>query len=509
MTRFAQKRIHDFVHQAAFSSPSALAIIDYAGKRHTWLMVENAIEAAYNDILRVGVKAGDRVVLVFENCPSAVAFFFAISRLDAIAVPVNGRVSKDELNHIISLSDPSSILFCTDDSDATLNLRSHYKYQSFTGHFASTSYVRRKVLKSEKGHKSAVDQTAVLLFTSGTTGRPKAAMLTHHNLIGAAYAAAKIRGMQDNDMSFLSLPLSHVFGLVVLLSICSAKGAMRLENRFSAKRLHEALQQDVTILPAVPQMHAHLFQYAKAQNISKYERGLLRFVSSGGAPLSAKWKQDAEYFYGIPLQNGYGLTETSAGVSATANDLGDDDISVGIKMDRCEFVLNLEVEGASPSDGIGEICIRGEHVMKGYFRDEDATKAAFDEAGFFRSGDLGKIDDKGQLHIVGRSKELIIRSGFNVYPAEIEAALNAHDDVVISGVVGRQEEGNEEVLAFVKVVPQSNVTEAKLKQFLRGKLIAYKIPSKIILSDYLPAGPTGKILKSKLITEFSDQLKNF
>ena len=169
--------------------------------------------------------------------------------------------------------------------------------------------------------------------------------------------------------------------------------------------------------------------------------------------------------------------------------------------------IDLDANGAHADQGIGEILVGGPQVMKGYFRDPTQTDSALTSEGFFRTGDLGRIDPEGRLHIVGRTKELIIRSGFNVYPVEIEATLTEHPDVIVAGVVGRATDGNEEVLAFVKIDRDSSLDEATLKAFVQERLAPYKRPTRIILAHDLPAAPTGKILKAKLIETFMDQLE--
>ena len=175
-------------------------------------------------------------------------------------------------------------------------------------------------------------------------------------------------------------------------------------------------------------------------------------------------------------------------------------------MGDCTLKLDLEAPGATPEEGIGEILVGGPQVMKGYFRDPGQSSAALTEDGFFRTGDLGCFDDEGRLPIAGRTKELIIRSGFNVYPVEIEAALTEHPDVVVASVVGRTLEGNEEVLAFVSAATGSSVKETELKAFLHDRLAPYKRPARIIVAAALPAAPTGKILKAKLIEAFASEL---
>lgn len=502
-----QTRIHDYLSAAAAAKPDVLAMIDHRDASYTWADLQAATADAKDVLLAQGVQPGDRVVMVFENCLAVCAFLFAASQLDAISVPLNARLTHAELDRLITHSDPSAVVFCSDASDAAVIHGKAFSAKPAMGRFGTVGLFQRKGSQPEPCFAAAEQQVAILLYTSGTTGVPKAAMLTHHNLMSAAAAAAKVRGMQADDMTFLALPLSHIFGLVTFLSICGAQGRMRLEARFSVERLYQALQSDVTLLPAVPQMHAHLFHYARAQDKPRYDRGLLRFVSSGGAPLDPTWKREAETFYGIALQNGYGLTEGAAGVCATKSDLGDPDVSVGFPMEGSLFRLDFEAEGATPAEGIGEILVGGPQIMKGYFRDPEQSEKVLTEDGFFRTGDLGRFDDEGRLHIAGRSKELIIRSGFNVYPVEVEAALTDHPQVILAGVVGRPAAGNEEVLAFVKVAPGCALTEEDLAAFVKDKLAPYKRPTRIVIARDLPAAPTGKILKAKLISTFADQLE--
>lgn len=501
-----QNRIHDFLMQAAVDKPDDLAVIDHQNRSVTWAELLTMMQDASVQLQSRDVRPGDRVVLVFENSLSVLAFLWAASLLNVIVVPINSRLSKVELDRIIAHSDPAAVVFCTGDSSAAASHAKVFVAEPVQGAFGAVAIFVRADSVAEPVFDSGAEQVAILMYTSGTTGAPKAAMLTHHNLIAAAYATAKVRDIKPSDVCFLALPLSHIYGLVTILALSLVQATVRLESSFSVERLFDALQDDVTFFPGVPQMHAHLFHYARSKNKPKYNRGLLRFVSSGGAPMDPLWKREAEAFYGLALQNGYGLTEGTAGVCATVNCLGDSDISVGYPMQDCLLKLDMDAVGSTADQGIGEILVGGPQVMKGYFRDSEQTAAAFDENGYFRTGDLGSFDGKGRLHIAGRSKELIIRSGFNIYPTEVEATLNNHPEVIVAGVVGRALEGNEEVLGFVKVSEGCGLTEQDFKDFVHDKLAPYKRPSRIIVTTNLPTAPTGKILKAKLIQMFATEL---
>jgi acyl-CoA synthetase (AMP-forming)/AMP-acid ligase II len=243
-------------------------------------------------------------------------------------------------------------------------------------------------------------------------------------------------------------------------------------------------------------MHALLMQFVKEKGYSKLGSEKLRYVSSGGAPLDPAWKRKAQDFYGVPLQNGYGMTETTAGIAATQHVDMNDDISCGPALPGVSFKIRDDAAE-------GELMVRGRPVMKGYFRAPDLTAQVIDADGWFATGDLGKIDEDGNIHILGRSKELIIHGGFNVYPPEVEGVLTDHPQVIQAAVVGHMVDGDEKVLGFVEVAPEDAPTEADLKAWVKERLVGYKRPYRIVIAEKLPAAATGKILKHKLKESFA------
>jgi acyl-CoA synthetase (AMP-forming)/AMP-acid ligase II len=499
-------RIDDLLQAAVRETPDKLALKDFDDRQWSWVNLQAAAEAARTTLEHHGVRPGDRVVIVLENAAVMVAYLFGCSMMNAIAVPVNARLTRAELDRIVTHSDAGAVVMTVETGRAPKAHAEALAADLVDGPMGAVAIAPRAGAQGEPVYEDGARQVAVMLYTSGTTGAPKGAMLSHATMLAAAAASQEFRGIVPGDVTYLALPMSHIFGLVTILAVSRARACARLEARFDVARLYQALQEDVTLLPAVPQMHAHLFHHARDLGEARYTRGLLRFASSGGAPLDPAWKREAEAFYGIALQNGYGLTETAAGVCATRSAIGDPDVSVGVPMQGSELRINLEAPGAHPDEGIGEIEIGGPQLMLGYFRDPEQTRAVMTPDGWFRSGDLGRFDDAGRLHIVGRTKELIIHSGFNVYPAEVEAALTEHGDVIMAAVVGRKIEGNEEVLAFVTCCAGAGMSEARLIAFLRERLAAYKVPARIVIADVLPAAPTGKILKSGLLTHFAEEL---
>lgn len=492
-------RIHETVEHWAVTSPEALALIDFDGRPLSYAELQQASKDAEADLRTEGVAPGDRVLIVSENAAATVAFLFACSRIGAWAVPVNARMSADEITRVTAHATPRVIVLTTASSKDAAAHALRLEAQSRYGLYGQVAIAVAGPSAPEPV-QDGPEQIAVMLYTTGTTGDPKGVMLSHANLLFAGQASANLRGIKPGDQVYGGLPVTHVFGLAsMIVASARAGAAVRLQARFTPAALYEALQDGVTVLPAVPQMHALLMQYAREQGVSKLEGSKLRYVSSGAAPLDPAWKRNAEAFYGLALQNGYGMTECTAGLSATTNLIGDPDTSVGTALPGTEARIK---DGAET----GEIEARGPHVMVGYYRNPEATRATIDADGWLSTGDIGRFDEQGRLHIVGRSKEIIIRSGFNVYPQEVEAALNDHPAVVQSAVVGRAADGNEEVLAFVQVADLAATDEATLKAHVAERLSGYKRPSRVVLTLQLPAAPTGKILKHKLIETFAADL---
>jgi acyl-CoA synthetase (AMP-forming)/AMP-acid ligase II len=419
--------------------------------------------------------------------------------MGAVVIPFNARQTLAEIERVVEHATPAIVLATSDASPDAARHAGALGAEPVTGAFGRMHLARRASAPDDMG------DVAVLLYTTGTTGAPKGVMLTHGNLLFGGRASANLRAMTEADLIYGVLPITHVFGLASIVTAATCAGArIRLEPRFSAARLYEALHDGVTLLSAVPQMHAILMQYTKEQGHASLKDCALRYVSSGAAPLDPAWKRKAEGFYGVAIQNGYGMTETTAGVSATSNALGDPDISVGPPLPGVEIAIDETVPGGG--NGAGEVLSRGPHIMKGYYRNEAETAKVLDADGWMHTGDLGRIDARGFLHILGRSKELIIHGGFNVYPPEVEAALNDHPQVIQSAVVGQVKDGDEKVIAFVQVAEDDRPDPDELRAFVAERLAGYKRPSRIVMAAQLPAAPTGKILKHRLIESFAAEL---
>ncbi|MFO6465153.1 class I adenylate-forming enzyme family protein [Jannaschia sp. KMU-145] len=491
--------VHLMVETCAARRPDALAIRDCDGRDVTYADHLAAIRTAATILRDAGLRPGDRLGIVAENCHATTVLIFAAAMTGAVAVPVNARMSAAELARILDHAGPRVVAFTTGISP---DAAAHADAAGATGH--DNGFGRIALAAGAPHDHATTPDTAVILYTTGTTGDPKGVMLTHGNLRFAGRTSADLRTMGPDDLVYGVLPMTHVFGLASMLMAATSVGAaIQLEARFDPEALHRALTGGATIFPGVPQMHAILMAHVAKQGLDRLEGTALRYVSSGAAPLDPAWKRKAEAFYGLPLQNGYGMTETTAGICGTRNPIGQPDVSVGPPLPGIEIDLDTDKGG---EDGtVGEIRTRGPHVMDGYYRNPEATRTVLDTEGWMRTGDLGRIED-GVLHVVGRSKELIIRGGFNVYPPEVEAALNDHPDVIQCAVIGRAVDGDEEVLAFVQCADPETLDLDDLRAFAAARLSAYKRPARIVAATALPAAPTGKILKHRLTTVFADRL---
>ncbi|SDZ25137.1 Acyl-CoA synthetase (AMP-forming)/AMP-acid ligase II [Jannaschia faecimaris] len=496
-------RIHHLIERAADRTPDAFAVRDVDGRAVTYAAHQRAIETAADLLVGAGFLPGDRLLVVAENCHATSVLIFAASRAGGVAVPVNARMTDAEMTRIVEHATPRLIACTTDISPEATR---HAGAVGATPHATEFGTIALTPARPGLG-EGATLETAVILYTTGTTGAPKGVMLTHGNLIFAGKTSAELRDIEAHDLIYGALPMTHVFGLASMLMAASTRGAaIQFEARFRPDRLYEALKAGATVFPGVPQMHALLMSYVAENGLDGLRDVPLHYVSSGGAPLDMAWKRKAEAFYGLALQNGYGMTETTAGICATKNPFGTPDVSCGPPLPGVEIMLDTAI-GDSADATVGEVLTRGPHVMAGYYRNPEATAEVLGPDGWLRTGDLGRIDGDGFLHIVGRAKELIIRGGFNVYPPEVEAAFNDHPQVVQCAVIGRMlPGGDEEVLAFVQCADPDTLDLDALRAFAAARLTAYKRPARIIAAATLPAAPSGKILKHTLASVFADRL---
>jgi acyl-CoA synthetase (AMP-forming)/AMP-acid ligase II len=496
-TEVGGDRIHQLIDHWAQISPDACALEE--GARQLQYKELAAASRDVADRLRdAGVRGGDRVLLIAENSVALCVLLFALSRLDAWAVIVNARISPREVENVATHCDARRAIFTSSVSAEAAAHAAHFKAQAVdwpvVGSIALGSL--KEAARCEPLDAGA-KQVAVMIYTSGTVGAPKGVMVTHSSLLFLANSLLRLRSITPEDRSYGALPYSHIAGLAQLLSTMAGGATSVIQSRYTPHALAQALsEKGISLMGGVPAMFAKLFEWQNKSG-APIQAPNLRYCSAGGAPVTESLKREFEKVFGIPLNNAYGMTECTP-ISYTRPGSPHDDCSVGAPADGMEVRLVGPDGNDVPGGMVGEIWVRGPAVMKGYYKEPDLTRQALDAQGWLKTGDLARQTTDGSLVIAGRSKELIIRSGFKVYPLEVEQVLNSHPLVVQSAVVGRAVDGNEEVIAFVEYKPVSGLTSGALERFLREHLAPYKVPSAVVLLEQLPAAPTGKVLKSTL-----------
>jgi len=494
-------RISDVVRPWSDRLPDHQAVIDPTGS-WTYRELEGVISRTADWLRGSGVRPGDRVMIVGENCREFAAVLLAVASLDAWPVPVNAHLSTREIDAVRDHCEARRIVYTT---SASVHATEHANR-----HGALVDLVRglgqvglgplNESVEPESIDADIGSRIAALVYTSGSTGLPKGVMLTHDNLLFSAGGAAKIRSLSSEDRLYGILPLSHIVGLsIVFLGTLLGGATIYLEPRFDPMAARVTLERErITIMLGVPSMYSQFLQYAKMRKLDSLKLPALRIISCSGAPLPPATKGSVESLFGLPLHHGYGITECSPNIAQVRVDAPPRaDNSVGPMFPGVQARV-VGGDGQSvPAGEVGELWVRGPNIMKGYYRAPDETAAAIDAEGWFNTRDLARFEDEN-LFVVGRTKDVIIRLGFNVYPAEVEAVLNAHPAVAQSAVIGRTTKEDEEILAFVQPSPGSHLTEVDLAEYTSKHLAAYKRPSGILLISTMPMTPSGKIAKNDL-----------
>lgn len=504
----ALARISDVVKMWAEQTPDSHALIESTGV-WTYRQFAAAISDTHSWLRSLNVCPGDRVMIVGENCRAFVTILLGLADLDAWPVVVNARLSAREVEQIREHSGARRVFFTVSVSPqaAAHAKQAGAALEDRDGLGTVGVGPLREDATSEPLDSSVADRVAALIYTSGTTGLPKGVMLSHRNLLFMAEGSAKVRSVKPKDRVYGVLPMSHAVGLAtVLLGSLTGGASVYLVPRFDPMNARVTLEKEgITLLYGTPAIFNQLLQYAKLRKLSSLKLPDLRIITSSGAPLDPATKAGIESIFGMVLHNGYGVTECSPTIAMTRPESPRTDTSIGTVFPGVELKFIGSDGREVPPGEVGELRVRGPNVMKGYYRAPGETAAAIDSEGWFNTRDLARLVD-GNLVIVGRTKDLIVHQGFNVYPAEVEAVLNAHPAVAQSAVTGRCVGGDEEIVAFVQLVPDSHVLTTDLADFTAKYLARYKRPSRILVVPSMPLTPTGKVVKGELLKAMADHL---
>lgn len=485
--------------------PDKIAVRDHLGHVCTYRELVERVEQTMDVLREQGLGAGDRVLLINENCVALIVCILALSELDAVSVVVNARLAAPEIARISAHCEPRLTVCFLDSKAADVHWRALAQDAAsvIELHGARLGMAPGSADAPSTEDTAAVptqERVCVMIYTTGTTGDPKGVMLTHRNILFVSAVTSVLRGMCAQDRIYCVLPLSHVFGLsAVFLASLYVGAELVLADRFDAAGTLQTLaERQITGMFGVPTSFAKLIEYTRAQGIGPAEMPRLRFIYSGGSPLDPTIKLETEQLFGLTLLNAYGMTESGPTICQVRYNERLDSCSVGRPLPGMDVKV-LDPHGQPVATGeVGELHVRGPNVMRGYFRNPEATSAVIDAEGYLNTGDLVRLDTSGNVHIAGRSKELIIHSGFNVYPPEVEAVIASHPDVVLCAVLGEAVDGNENVIAYVQTSGGSALDEVALQAFIKPLLTPYKRPARIVFLDQLPTAPSGKVLKHQL-----------
>jgi long-chain acyl-CoA synthetase len=445
----------------------------------------------------VGIGPGDRVGLMLPNVPAFPIAFYGALAAGAVVVPMNPLLKSREVAYYLGDSGAKALIAWHAMAGEAAKGAADAGAEMIAAETPDLSGLLAGFDAEAEPSGRGGDDDAVILYTSGTTGRPKGAELTHDGLVSNAEISSRtLFTVSPDDVIMGCLPLFHVFGLTCGLNVSVASAAtLTLLPRFDPAKALDILGRDrVTIFEGVPTMYAAMLHLPDADPA---KAATLRVCASGGAALPVEILRGFEEKFGCVILEGYGLSETSP--VASFNHPGRRKPgSIGNPIEGVEMRLIDDDWNTVPAGEVGEIAIRGHNVMKGYWNKPEATAESIRD-GWFRTGDMAKVDEDGYYFIVDRKKDLIIRGGYNVYPREIEEVLHEHPAVAEVAVIGIPHDSlGEEVGAAVALKPGASATPEELQAFAKDRVAAYKYPRRVWLVDALPKGPTGKILKREI-----------
>jgi long-chain acyl-CoA synthetase len=479
-------------------SASAIAL-KFKGSSVTYEQLDKTVVSYASYLKELGVRLGERVILSCPNSPEFIYSYLGVVKNGGIIVPINFLLTMEEIAYLVKDSEANfMVIHPMIMQKAKLTKESIENMLGITVIVLDESFQKIISEVSTKGFEEFSDENAVstFLYTSGTTGKQKAAMLTHKNLVlNAEQCRIAFKGTTSDNLMCV-LPMFHVFAFTACVLNALWTGAtLTILEKFQPKEVIESLlTDDITVFMGVPTMYVVLLEAGK-NNIT-FPR--LRLAVSGGAALPVEVFRQAKAILKLPIVEGYGLTEASPAVCFNPLDGVQKEGSIGLPLPYVECKIIDEFGMELPVGEVGELAVRGENVMLGYFKQEEATKQTLVN-GWLITGDLAKKDEEGYYYIVDRKKDMVIVGGLNVYPREVEEVIYQYPKVKETAVIGLEDKlRGEYVKAFVVLKDGEECTSKELLRYLKEKIAAYKTPREIDFVPELPKNSTGKILKRML-----------
>ncbi|MBC7113752.1 MAG: long-chain-fatty-acid--CoA ligase [Candidatus Methanomethyliales bacterium] len=480
------------------------AAIVWNEKEYSFKDLDSMSNKFAHALLEKGVGKGDRICIFMQNSPEFVISHFGIIKAGCITVPLNVMYRRRELVHMVN--DSGATVMVTSESNLPYVLEVKNDLRSLKEIIVTSLNVPEGCLSFYRFLDNGIDKptnvrnsdedVAVICYTSGTTGRAKGAMITHSNFISNISTLSQLWELTDRDRLMMALPMFHVHGLgIAVHGMVYCGYTMILLERFDAKKVMEGIDKyKCTVFMGVPTMYIKLLELDDC----KYDLSSMRLWTVGSAPMPVDAMEKFKERYGFELLERYGMTETAVVIASNPLKGKRKPGSVGLPIPGVEVKIVDDEDNPLPVNEVGEIVVRGPNVMKGYWNRPQETEEAF-RNGWFHTGDLGKIDEEGYLHIVGRKKEMIISGGFKIFPREVEEVLHTHPKVKEVAVVGIPDPvRGESVKAYIVLKDGTTATEKELDEFCRNNLAAFKVPRIYEFVSSIPRTPSGKILNRLL-----------
>ncbi|MFB4162433.1 class I adenylate-forming enzyme family protein [Alteribacillus sp. JSM 102045] len=513
--------VHSLLEKAVRFFPDKEAVYD--GKRRLlYRELESESNAAAAELKGMGIKQGDHIAVSLPNWHEFVVILFAISKIGAVIVPFNTKYQESEIEYILNNAKVKAAFFTghVDENQLWHHFYNASQRSDYLKHLITVRYEHEEALSFasllEKGKEKSVSfpyleakDVFTIMYTSGTTGKPKGAMLTHYNVVKTAEMTADFMKCTADDVFLVPVPVFHIFGMVPsIMTAAAAKSKMVFIESFKAEKSLQLIEQEkVTVHHGVPTMFILELNH---RDLKFYDLASLRTGIAAAAPVPREIVGKIRKEMHCEILISYGMTEASPCLTATTFEDTDKRRAetVGRAMPGVEVkVVDQKTRHPVQPGEVGEIIVRSPGIMLGYFEMPEKTKEVLSDDGWYATGDLGTMDENGYLRIAGRKKDLIIRGGYNIYPREVEEHFYQHDAVSEVAIIGLPDTVLGEVTcASVKLKEGASATEEELEEFIREKVAYYKVPDKIVIVPSLPMTASGKISRMALQHQMDKQL---